>query len=219
MRVEHAVLAAVGPAALPACLAEVGGQTLLERQLGLLAAVPDVRVVTGPADDAVAALARSVRPDVTVVHGPPHVARTTLAAYAVGARYLRWPALVLDAALLVEPSSMTAFLGRAGEVMAHHPALAQCPAVLAYTEAAPSDRAVATPVPVEVLDGRAVRIGGAPTRYRWVDLALVPPGYCELGSGDLSDRLAGDLPLPAVRVEAQGLGCSAALTGQRVLTG
>ena len=40
------------------------------------------------------------------------------------------------------------------------------------------------------------------TPYEWANIALLPPGYCETGTGAVYERLSGDLPLPAAYVDS-----------------
>lgn len=215
--VEHAVIAAAGFGSrlgrgMPKCLVEFRGRTLLDRQLELLADVPDVRVVVGFRERDVIAHARALRPDVTIVRNPAYASTTTLTSYALGARYLRWPALVMDADIVFEPASFAAFLDAAAQAMAHHPSPAVCPPLIGYTDAKTEDAVYVTVTRNENETQNQNNnesnneITGfdrqSATPYEWANIALLPPGYCETGTGAVYERLSGDLPLPAAYVDS-----------------
>ncbi|MBK8074491.1 MAG: NTP transferase domain-containing protein [Kineosporiaceae bacterium] len=205
--VEHAVIAAAGFGSrlgrgMPKCLVEFRGRTLLDRQLELLAEVPDVRVVVGFRERDVIAHARALRPDVTIVRNPAYASTTTLTSYALGVRYLRWPALVMDADIVFEPDSFAAFLDAAAQAMAHQPSPALCPPLIGYTDAKTEDAVYVT---VDGAGSEAMITGFArqvATPHEWANIALLPPGYCETGTGAVYERLSGDLPLPAAYVDS-----------------
>jgi GTP:adenosylcobinamide-phosphate guanylyltransferase len=200
--VEHAVIAAAGFGSrlgrgLPKCLVDFRGRTLLDRQLELLTGVRDVRLVVGFREREVMAHALALRPDLTIVRNPAYASTTTLRSYALGARYLRRPALFLDADIVFEPASFAAFLQEAAQVAASSSSPLSRP-LIGYTDAKTQDA-----VYVSVVD-ETIRAFDRqrPTAYEWANLALLPPAYCEKGSGAVYERLSGDLPLPGAYVDS-----------------
>ena len=198
--VDHAVVAAAGFGSRlgrghPKCLVEFRGRTLLERQLELLEDVPDVRVVVGFQEAAVTDLARSLRPDVIIVRNPAYASTTTLDSYARGARHLSDPCLFLDADILFEPPSFQAFLRAAA---ARHDG-----ALVGYTHTRTRD-AVHVVVQGQQITSfsRSVR-----TPFEWANLALLPPGFCETGSGAVFERMAQELPLAGALVDSFEIDC------------
>ncbi len=185
--VAHAVIAAAGFGSRlgrghPKCLVEFRGRTLLDRQLELLADVPDVRLVVGFREHDVVAHARSVRPDILIVRNPAYATTTTLTSYAMGARYLQEPALFLDADILFEPPSLAAFLDACDVAP-----------LVGYTRARTQDA-----VYVDVHDGHVHAFSRTKTTpYEWANIAFLPAGYCESGSGNVFERFTDDLPMPA----------------------
>ncbi len=200
--VEHAVIAAAGFGSrlgrgMPKCLVSFRGRTLLDRQLELLADVPDVRLVVGFREREVMAHALALRPDLIIVRNPAHASTTTLDSYALGARHLSRPCLFMDADIVFDPASFAAFAQEAAEVAAAS-AGPLCRPLIGYTDAKTADA-----VYVGVADGMIVGFDrDRPTPYEWANLALLPPGYCEKGSGAVYERMTGDLPLPGAYVDS-----------------
>jgi GTP:adenosylcobinamide-phosphate guanylyltransferase len=200
--VEHAVIAAAGFGSrlgrgLPKCLVDFRGRTLLDRQLELLTGVRDVRLVVGFREREVMAHALALRPDLTIVRNPAYASTTTLRSYALGARYLRRPCLFMDADIVFEPASFAAFLQEAAQVAASSSSPLSRP-LIGYTDAKTQDA-----VYVSVVD-ETIRAFDRqrPTPHEWANLALLPPAYCEKGSGAVYERLSGDLPLPGAYVDS-----------------
>lgn len=197
--VEHAVIAAAGFGSRlgrghPKCLVEVDGETILENQLGLLRDVPDVRIVVGFQEREVIAAARALRQDITFVRNPAYATTTTLTSYALGARHLAEPALFLDADVLLEPVTFRRFLAAARTR----------PALIGYTGARTRD-----PVYVDVHRDEVRGFSRtAPTPYEWANVAVLPPAFCEGGTGTVFEHLSRVLPLPARFVETDEIDCA-----------
>lgn len=196
----HAVIAAAGFGSRlgrghPKCLLEVAGRPILAHQMEALASVPEVRVVVGYQEEAVAALARSLRPDVVIVRNPRYATTTTLDSLALATRGIDGPCLVLDGDLLLWSADVEDLLLR--QVDQGRP-------VVCFTPARTADA-----VYVEV---RPDGTGGLPlvlgfdrqnsTAWEWANIALVPAGYFQPGGGDVYARLSHDLPLAAHQVDS-----------------
>jgi choline kinase len=113
--VEIAVVSAAGIGSrlgmnMPKCLVRVAGRRIIEWQLDLLRAVPEVRVVVGFLEDEVIDCVRAIRPDVIFVRNPRYTETTTLQSIALATRNLKEPFLILDGDLLIEQASFAAFL-------------------------------------------------------------------------------------------------------------
>lgn len=184
--VKHAVIAAAGLGSRlgrghPKCLLDIRGLTVLERQLRLLADIPDVRVVVGFEELQVIEAARKVRPDIVFVRNAAFRSTTTLQSYAMGATGLTDNCLFMDADILFEPTSFGSFLGICQ---------AEAP-LIAVTQAKTTDA-----VYTELKDGRVINFSRTePRELEWANLCWLPPRYCEVGGGAVFERLAYDLPL------------------------
>jgi hypothetical protein len=153
----------------------------------LLAGVEDVRVVVGFRAEDVASEARRHRPDVTIVENREYATTTTLVSYAAGAQGLVRPCLFLDGDILFRRSSFAAFLdqGAAGPVVG-------------YTDAKTDDA-----VYVSVVDGSVTSFSRTRRHpYEWANVAVLPPRYCEGGSGAVFELLTRDLPLSGRYVDS-----------------
>lgn len=190
--VEHAVIAAAGFGSRlgrghPKCLVEFRGQTLLQRQLALLEDVPDVRIVVGFEEQAVIEEARRHRADILVVRNPAYASTTTLGSYALGARHLRKPCLFMDADILFEPDSFKNFVESCAE-----------PLIIGYTEAKTVDAVFVT-----LEDERVTSFSRQQrTPFEWANIACLPAGHCERGSGSVYEHLSPNLPLRSQYVDS-----------------
>lgn len=191
--VEHAVIAAAGLGSRlgrghPKCLLEVQGISILQRQLRLLEHVPDVRVVVGFEEKQVIAAARAVRTDVIFVRNPAFRSTSTLQSYAMGASGLAKDCLFMDADILFEPQSFSAFLGTC---QPNEP-------LIGVTAAKTTDAVFAH------LDGstltRFSRTDRAPNE--WANLCWLPARFCEGGTGAVFELLADALPLQYRMIES-----------------
>lgn len=189
--VEHAVIAAAGLGSRlglgkPKCLLEIGGISLLARQLALLESVPDVRIVVGFEEEVVMSAALAIRRDIVFVRNPAYRSTATLASYALGANGIGANCLFMDADIFFDPLSFEAFLDacRPGEHL------------IAMTQAKTSD-AVFVDVQQDRIQGfsRDVR-----TDFEWANLCWCPPGYFSPGPGAVYSCLEQDLPLPCKEI-------------------
>ncbi len=190
--VEHAVIAAAGLGSrlgmgMPKCLVEVEGRPLIAFLLERLVGVPDVRIVVGFQEEDVIKAARSLRSDLVFVRNPAFRTTTTLQSYAVGARYLQTPCLFMDADIFFEATTFETFL-KACE--------SGCP-LIGVTETKTADCVYVK----RRSDGRVTQFSREdPEPFEWANLAWLPPGYCERGSGAVFERLSEDLPLASHEV-------------------
>lgn len=171
---------------MPKCLIEVGGRPIIAHLLDRLVRVEDVRVVVGFEAAKVIARVKDLRRDVTFVVNPSFRATTTLHSYVMGGKFLKEPALYMDADILFEPDSFTAFLDRAGDQ--------PDTALIAVTEAKTQDCVYAH----LNAEGEVERFSRQdPARYEWANLAWIPPGVLEDSPCAVYEKLSGRLPLPA----------------------
>lgn len=91
-------------------LVEVAGRPLIEWQLRMLEAVPDVRVVVGYQGDEVAATARALRPGIRVLTNTAYRTTKSAASLMVGAAGCPGFAVSLDADLIVHPDDLAPFI-------------------------------------------------------------------------------------------------------------
>ena len=62
---------------------------------------------------------------------------------------------------------------------------------------------------VDVRDGCVRRFSRtAVTAYEWANVAVLPPGACEGGTGAVFEHLSGLLPLPAQHLDTHEVDCA-----------
>lgn len=113
--VETVVICAAGTGSrlgvgVPKCLVSVDGRSIIDRQLDLVADVPDLRVAVGYREDLVVNHVASRRPDAIFVRNPDYQSTTTLDSLRRAVEHLDRPFIALDGDLLVEPTSFRSFL-------------------------------------------------------------------------------------------------------------
>lgn len=113
--VETVVICAAGTGSrlgvgVPKCLVSIDGRSIIDRQLDLLADVPDLRVTVGFREELVVRHVAARRPDAIFVRNPDYQTTTTLDSLRQAVRHLDRPFLALDGDLLVEPTSFATFL-------------------------------------------------------------------------------------------------------------
>lgn len=190
--VDHAVIAAAGFGSRlgrghPKCLVEFRGRTLLDRQLELLADVPDVRIVVGFQEELVVEHALALRSDVTIVRNPAYASTTTLNSYEMGARHLTSPCLFMDADIVFERESFRRFVSRSAQTGGP---------LVGFTDAKTAD-AVYVSVDGDTVTGFSREDA---TPYEWANLAYLPARYCEGGHDSVYAHLSKDLPLPGAHI-------------------
>ncbi|MEY3122009.1 MAG: hypothetical protein RI993_834 [Pseudomonadota bacterium] len=187
--VKHAVIAAAGLGSRlgmgrPKCLIEIGGMTILERQLNLLDDIEDVRVVVGFEESHVIDLVRKVRPDTLIVRNPGYRSNTTLHSYTFGAMYLDAPCLFLDGDILFEQASLTGFID----------SCTQDHALVGITQTKTRDAVFVH------LDDKQQITSFSRTKaslYEWANIVWIHSKQFKEPSGFVYDRLTDYLPLQA----------------------
>ncbi|MBA4137972.1 MAG: nucleotidyltransferase [Opitutus sp.] len=196
--VKHAVIAVAGLGSRlghgkPKCLVEVAGRRILEWQLELLRAVPDVRLVVGYLEHEVIEAAFKLRRDLTIVRNPAYRTTTTQQSYWLGARFLEEPCLYLDGDIIFERESFHAFLTSAATR-----------APLIGVTQAKTEQAVFAATEAGADEGALSVTGFSRTErslWEWANVACLPPGMLQENGRDVFSRLALHTPLPAQAVE------------------
>ncbi len=113
--IENAVILAAGAGTrlgrgIPKCLVEVAGRKLIDYQLDLLKAIPNIHVVVGFQEATVIEAVRSLRKDVVFVRNPSFMTRSNFHSLYLGARSFKKPFISLDGDLLVTRSEFDRFI-------------------------------------------------------------------------------------------------------------
>ena len=196
--VAHAVIAAAGKGTrlgygVPKCLLEVAGKPLIEWQLRLLATVEDVRGVVGYREFEVMEAVRRIRSDAVFVRNPRFAETTTQDSYSLGARYLPGSCLFLDADIWFEPATFAEFLRRAPE----HPL------AIGITRAGTDDAVYAAVDEDGTGTRRVTRFSRRePLPFEWANILWAPAALFTEGGGAVFERLAAELPAPALEVRS-----------------
>jgi choline kinase len=205
--IEHAVIAAAGMGTrlgfgVPKCLLDVGGKTLLERQLALVADVPDVRIVVGFEKAKIIEVAKEIRRDLIICINAAYRTTTTADSYDMGARGLDGSCLFLDADIIFEPDSFARFLGLCAEGERR----------IGITDAKTDDAVFAQ------TDEQGHVVGFSRTErspFEWANAAWLPCDYFEGHSGDVFARIARDLPVASGLVDSYEVDTEADLARAR----
>lgn len=118
--VRYAVIAAAGMGrrlqrGIPKALVEVNGRSILSYQLESLRKIPRVRIVVGYHGEAVAAAAKTLRPDIEIIVNQNYATTNTLQSYYLGTRDLDEPFLLMDGDIIPQQKSLDSFLEQAQE--------------------------------------------------------------------------------------------------------
>jgi choline kinase len=114
--VESAVIAAAGLGSRlglgqPKCMLEIGGRTLLSRQIALLERhVSTIHVVVGYREDLVVDYCARNHPKVVLVRNPEFRTTNTARSLSMGARHIHGKCIFLDGDLILEPESLASFI-------------------------------------------------------------------------------------------------------------
>ena len=181
---------------IPKCLVEVGGRTILEHQLDLLAGCADVRVVVGYRSDDVRALVSHLDCDVRVVENQEWETTNTLASLELATRDVADRCVIIDGDLVIDPDDFERFLGVAFEgpdaCIAATPAGTEDGVFVAFA-AEPDAQSRAT-----VTEFRR----SPATGFEWSGLALVHAASLRVRDGWVFSALEPGLPLRAGIVRA-----------------
>ncbi len=181
---------------VPKCLVDVGGRTVLDRQLELLSPQADVRVVVGfRAADVVAEVARLGR-RVRIVENPEWATTNTLASLELATRDVAGRCVIVDGDLVIDPTDFDRFVRVAGE---------RPDPCIAITPAGTEDGVFVGTTGHPDADGRAVvtDFRRSPSDdYEWSGLGLVAAAALRARDGWVFTALEGGLPLRACVVRA-----------------
>lgn len=209
--VKHVVIAAAGMGSrlgygMPKCLLDVGGQTLLARQLALVADVEDVRIVVGFEKERIIDAAKDIRRDLIFCINAAYRTTTTADSYDMGASGIDGWCLFLDADILFEPTSFARFV--AGCIPGERK--------LAITEAKTDD---AVFVHMNDKDEIASFSRTEPSAFEWANVAWLPSAYFSGHVGTAYSRIALELPVRMGRVDSYEVDTEADLhRAQRFVT-
>ncbi|HEX2023726.1 MAG TPA: NTP transferase domain-containing protein [Acidimicrobiales bacterium] len=177
---------------IPKCLVSVDGRSIIDRQLDLLADVPDVRVVVGYREDQVVRHVVARRPDAIFVRNPAYSTTTTLHSTLLAVRHLGGrPFLALDGDLLVEPESFGVFLDRCER---------EGPPLIGVCRSGTDEAVFVT----RDGDGAVTSFHRQPgAEFEWSGPAFLASEHLEGSDGYVFQALERFLPLPAHEVVAR----------------
>ena len=192
---EHAIIAAAGLGSrlghgIPKCLVEIGGRTIIERQLEALSMIPYVRIVVGYMEHAVMDVVSRIKKDVIFVRNPSFRSTTTQDSYLMGAQGLDCQCLFLDADIVFDSDSLNAFV----TLSAAHP-------VTIGVTAAKTDNAVyAVTRPASSGDLEIVSFSSEPCRFEWANIVSAPSSCFSRNRGAVFETLQTILPAAAKEI-------------------
>jgi len=96
--------------ALPKCLVVIGGVTIIERQLAMLADVPEVRVVVGYQKHSVIEHVMAVRPDAVIVDNAEYSTTGNGVSLHLATQDLTGPFLSVDGDVMLHLGALDGFL-------------------------------------------------------------------------------------------------------------
>jgi choline kinase len=182
----------------PKALVEVGGRSIIERMLtDCLADEKDIRVVVGFHEQAVIQHVLGIRQDIIFIRNPDYRDSSASHSFALAARAISGPMIILDGDLLIKPESWRSF------------AQAATRSDMAATS---RERSIIGVTPAKTEDAVFVRTrqdasGGALlvehfTRkerhpYEWCGVACVDKSVFEMGRHFVYECCEPSLPLPA----------------------
>lgn len=113
--IECVVIAAAGMGSrlnggVPKAIYEVGGRSMISRQLDLLDDFKDVRIVVGYKEDEVVREVLKRRSDVVFVRNPNYTSTTTLTSYSLGSSMSDGRVLYMDADIIIDPESFKSWI-------------------------------------------------------------------------------------------------------------
>ncbi len=192
--VKHVVIAAAGVGSrlgygMPKCLLEVGGKTLLARQLSLVAGVEDVRLVVGFEKEKIIEAAKEVRRNAIFRINAAYRTTTTADSYDMGASGIDDWCLFMDADILFERDAFDRFCAECKPGQRR----------IGITDAKTED---AVFVHMNERD-EIVRFSRTEkSDDEWANIAWLPSNYFTGHSDSAYSRIAQELPVTTGRVES-----------------
>lgn len=209
--VKHVVIAAAGMGSrlgygMPKCLLDVGGETLLARQLSLVAGVEDVRIVVGFEKERIIEAAKEVRRDIIFRINAAYRTTTTADSYDMGASGIDGWCLFMDADILFEREAFDRFCAECKPGQRR----------IGITDAKTEDAVFAH------LNEREEIMHFSRTEksaYEWANVAWLPANYFTGHSDSAYSRIAQELPVTTGRVDSYEIDTEADLRrAQRFVT-
>ena len=96
---------------MPKCMVDVGGKTVIQRQIELLSQIPILRVVVGFEGDAVVDHVSQIRPDAVFVRNPRFRHTSNAHSLFLGSHDLQSGFLALDGDVVIPDGQLEAFVG------------------------------------------------------------------------------------------------------------
>lgn len=172
---------------MPKCLVEINGHTILEQQLSLLDELEEVRVVVGYQADVVADLARSLRPDVTIIENAEYQSTTVLQSIYKGLAGHAGPYLSIEGDVIFDVPEFRDFLSEC-----------TTPGLLALTPSTTDDALFADVAPIDQSRNRGTVIEfrrSPPALYEWCGLAYLDGSWIRNESTFTFECLKKHLPM------------------------
>ena len=166
-------------------LIDVGGMSLIARQLESLQGVEDIRVVIGYQAGDVINEVRKYRPDAIFCYNHDYFNTKTGASFYLGARHGNEYAIEVDGDLLVHPDDMRKLLEAEGEW-------------IAYADIS-SDDAVFVKVDTE---GNVLSFSQENGDYEWTGPACIRREKLRYSSGHVFNQLEPSLPMRGIKIRA-----------------
>ena len=166
-------------------LVEIGGLTVIARQLQALERVEDVRIVVGYQAGDVIAEVRRYRPDAVFCYNHDYFATKTGASFWLGARHGYEYSVEIDGDLLVHPDDMRMLLDQSGEW-------------IAYADIC-SDDAMFVRVDGE---GNVHSFSQESGDYEWTGPACIRRDKLRYSSGHVYNLLEPSLPMRGIKIRA-----------------
>lgn len=187
----------------PKGLINLGGKTLIERQLELVDEIPEVRVVIGYREEEVVSHVSKIRPDAIFVRNRDYDRTSLLQSMFLAIRHWKGKFLALEGDVLFERTAFGRFLQ-----LSHN----SDPGLLGITRSSTDD---ALYVRTRLEDDGKMTVTGfqrrSPTSYEWSGLALLDAKWIENRYAYPHEILLNRLPLPAMIVPAFEVDTSADL--------
>lgn len=166
-------------------LVDVGGKSVIARQLETLPTVEDIRIVVGYQAGEVIKEVRRYRPDAIFCYNHDYFNTKTGASFYLGARHGNEYAIELDGDLLVHPDDMRKLLETEGEW-------------IAYADIS-SDDAVFVKVDAE---GNVLSFSQENGDYEWTGPACIRKEKLRYSSGHVFNQLESSLPMKGIKIRA-----------------
>ncbi len=166
-------------------LIDLGGMTLIARQLKMLDSIEDIRVVVGYQAYDIIEEVKKIRPDAVFCYNHDYFNNKTGASFFLGARHGNEYSIELDGDLLVHPDDMEYLLGLEGEW-------------IAYSDVTSED----TVYVKTSSNGDVMSFSREEGDYEWTGPACIKRDKIKYSSANVFNLLEPYLPMRGVKVRA-----------------